>query len=123
LVERDVPGRFDVIESDRPAPDLAEHAPAVVNHLEVYRCEPEAVFTVPPLVDDDPPLEIGIAAAGGGTVGRAYANNDWIYGVWLSGSLVCSGVDLRSGCIARTHRFMAAALAEYSATARRPHPR
>ena len=71
------------------------------------------MFAVPAVADDDLPLEIGIAAAGGGTVGRAYANNDWIYAVWLAGSLVCSGADLRSGGIARTHRYMTTVLAEY----------
>jgi hypothetical protein len=101
-----------VIESDRPASTVGSSA-AVMDYFEAYRCEPEAVFKVPALADDDQPLEIGIAAVGGGEVGRAYADNDWIYAVWLAGELVCSGVDLRSGGIAGTHRDMAAVLAEY----------
>jgi hypothetical protein len=85
----------------------------MVDYFQVYRCEPEVVFAIPALADDDPPLEIAIAAVGGATIGRAYANNDWIYGVRLAGTLVCSGVDLRSGGTGRTHREMAGILAEF----------
>lgn len=84
----------------------------VVDYFDVYRCEPEATFLIPPVCDDDPLMEIRIAAAGGGEVGAAYADNGWIYGVWLDGVLACSGADLRSGGIAHTHRHMAAVLAE-----------
>ena len=99
-------------ESERPERAAAEPT-APVDSFEMYRCEPEAVYAIPPLIDDDPPLEISIAAGGGGgTVGRAYANNDWIYAVRLAGELVCSGTDLRSGGIPHTHWQMAAALAD-----------
>jgi hypothetical protein len=101
-----------VIESDRPA-SIVGFSAAVMDYFEAYRCVPEAMFVIPALVNDDRRLEIGIAAVGGGDVGRAYANNNWIYAVWVAGELVCSGVDLRSGGIARTHRDMAAVLAEY----------
>src|SRR6266545_378996 len=77
--------------------------PTVLSYFEVYRCEPEATYTVAALADGDPPLQIRIAAVGGATVGAAYANNDWIYEVHLAGTLVCSGADLHSGGIARTH--------------------
>ena len=87
----------------------------VVSMFDVYRCEPEAIYPILALRDSDPPLEIRIAAAGGGQLGAAYADNDWIYGVWLDGALVCSGADLRSGGIAHTHWQMAVLLAEYLA--------
>jgi hypothetical protein len=84
----------------------------VVSMFDVYRCEPEAIYSILALRESDPPLEIRIAAAGGGQLGAAYADNNWIYGVWLDGALVCSGVDLRSGGIAHTHWQMAVRLAE-----------
>jgi hypothetical protein len=85
----------------------------VVDFFDVYRCNPEATFPVSALDDGDPVLEIRVAAVGGGEVGAAYADNDWIYGVWLAGSLLCSGADLHSGGIALTHREIAVVLAEY----------
>lgn len=84
----------------------------VVGYFDVYRCQPEATYPVPAACDGDPVLEIRIAVAGGGEIGAAYADNGWIYGVWLDGVLVCSGADLRSGGIAHTHRQMAAVLAD-----------
>ena len=84
----------------------------VVDSFAVYRCGPEATYPIPAVRDGDPVLEVRIAAAGGGTVGAAYADNGWVYGVWLDGALVCSGADLRSGSIAPTHRQMAAILAD-----------
>lgn len=91
--------------------------PQVRSFFEVYRCEPEAVFDVPPLAGGDQPLQIRIAAAGGGTVGGGYADNDWIYEVHLAGTPVCSGRGLHSGSVARTHAQMAAALAAHPAEA------
>ena len=99
-----------------PAPDLGaglDGGVDVVDFFDVYRCNPEATFPVPALCDGDPGLEIRVAAAGGGEVGAAYADNDWIYGVWLDESLLCSGADLHSGGIALTHREIAVVLAEY----------
>jgi hypothetical protein len=87
----------------------------VVNMFDVYRSDPEAIYSILALREGDPPLEIRIAAAGGGRLGAAYADNNWIYGVWLDGALVCSGADLRSGGIAHTHGQMAVLLAEYLA--------
>jgi hypothetical protein len=87
----------------------------VVDYFDLYRCEPEVAYPIPAVCDGDPAMEIRIAAAGGGEVGAAYADNGWIYGVWLDGVLVCSGADLRSGGVAHTHRQMAAVLAEWLA--------
>jgi hypothetical protein len=94
---------------------LSDDEPAFLSYFEVYRCEPEATYTVPVLADSEPSLQIRIAAVGGGTVGAAYADNDWIYEVRLAGTLVCSGVDLHSGGFARTHAQMAVVLAEHLA--------
>src|SRR5262249_15889040 len=88
---------------------------AVLSYFDVYRCEAEATYTVPVLADGDPPLQIRIAALGGGTVGAAYADNDWIYDVHLAETLVCSGADLHSGRFAPTHPQMAAMLADHLA--------
>jgi hypothetical protein len=101
--------------TDEPCPQCGTtdaDAAEVVNMFDVYRCQPEAIYQIQALRDSDPPLEIRISAVGGGQVGAAYADNDWICGVWLDGSLVCSGADLRSGGIAHTHRQMAVLLAE-----------
>lgn len=87
----------------------------IVDMFDVYPSQAEAIYPVPALREGDPPLEIRIAAAGGGRIGAAYANNNWIYGVWLGGTLVCSGADLRSGAIARTHGQMAVLFSEYLA--------
>ncbi len=87
----------------------------LVSFFQVYGCDPEATFTIPALADADAPLQIRIAAAGGGMVGAAYADNDWIYEVRLAGTLVCSGADLHSGGFARTHTQMAVVLAEHLA--------
>jgi len=73
--------------------------------------EPETVFTVDPLCTGQPPLTVSVATLGGGTVGQACADNDWIYAVHLDGTLVASGIDLHCGGFAQTHRQMAAALA------------
>jgi hypothetical protein len=92
-----------------------DHEPDVVDYFELYRCDPEVTFDIPTLARGDTPLQIRIAAAGGGTVGAAYADNDWIYDVRLAGTLICSGADLHSGGIARTHAQMAVVLAEHLA--------
>jgi len=94
---------------------LSDDEPAVLSYFEVYRCEPEATYTVPALADSDPSLQIRIAAVGGGTVGAAYADNDWIYEVHLAGTRVCSAADLHSGGIGHTHVEMAVVLAEHLA--------
>lgn len=83
----------------------------VVDYFRVYRCTPEITLPVPATGDGQPTLMISIAALGGGTAGRAYASNDWVYAVHLDGVLVASGADLHSGGIAQTHRHMAAVLA------------
>jgi hypothetical protein len=80
--------------------------------FDVYRCSPEAEYTIDALTEADPVLQIRIAAAGGGEVGEKYASNDGIYSVWLDGELWQSGNDLRSGGIGKTHAQMAAILAD-----------
>ena len=82
-----------------------------VDYLRVYRCDPELVVPVPALQAGQPSLTIAVAALGGGTVGRAYANNGWVYALHLDGDLVVSGADLYSGGFALTHQQMAATLA------------
>src|SRR4051812_21294748 len=82
----------------------------IVDYFRVYRCDPELVVTVPALEAGQPSLTIAIAALGGGTVGRAYADNGWVSAVLLDSDLVASGADLSCGGFARTHRQMAAAL-------------
>ena len=96
-------------------PQTAGQLDDVVDYFRVYRCDPEITLTVPGLDDGQPPLVIGIAALGGGTLGRAYADNDWVYTVHLDGVLVASGANLHSGAVARTHRQMAAVLATHLA--------
>jgi hypothetical protein len=83
----------------------------LIDYFCVYRTDPELTLAVPALADGQPPLTISIAAHGGGTVGRAYANNGWVYAVHLDGDLVTSSADLHSGGVAKTHRQMAAVLA------------
>lgn len=87
----------------------------VVDYFQVYRCDPEVTVAVPELEDGQPPLTISIAALGGGTPGRAYADNHWVYAVHLDGDLVASGADLHCGGIGHTHEQMAAILAVFLA--------
>lgn len=102
---------------DVPCPDCAgvdETSSAVRDLFNANRCTPEAVWQIPG-GSRDRPLRIGIATVGGGTLGRAYAFNNWIYGVWLGGRLIRCGVDLRSGGAGKDHRQMAVLLAEHLA--------
>ena len=87
----------------------------VVDYFRVYRCNPEVTIVVPELEDGQPPLTISIAALGGGTPGRAYADNHWVYAVHLDGDLVASGADLHCGGIGHTHEQMTAVLADFLA--------
>lgn len=87
----------------------------VVDYFRVYRCDPELIVAVPALAAGQPPVTISIAALGGGTPGRTYADNDWVYAVHLDGDLVYSGADLHCGGIGRTHQQMAAVLAIFLA--------
>jgi hypothetical protein len=75
-----------------------------------YGTAPEAVWLIPGK-DADPPLRLGVAVVGGGTVGRAYADNGWIYGLWRAGRRLLCGADLLSDAVARTHRQMGVRLA------------
>ena len=101
--------------SSPAADDEPDGTAEVVSFFDVYRCDAEAIFDIPATDNADPPVQIGIAAQGGGTVGHAYRNNDWIYEVRIAEILVCSGADLHSGDLPRTHRQMAATLAVFLA--------
>ncbi len=46
-------------------------------------------------------------------MGRRYADNGWIYGLWHGDRLYRCGADLRSGGVGHTHQEMAVVLAEY----------
>jgi hypothetical protein len=87
----------------------------VVDFFAAYRTDPEAVWAIAALVGTDPSLRLGIAAIGGATVGRRYANNDWIYGLWRGDRLHRCGIDLRCGAMGKTHHQMAVLLCEYLA--------
>ncbi|WP_432830832.1 hypothetical protein [Dactylosporangium sp. CA-092794] len=90
--------------------------PAARDWFATYRTTPEAVWTIAATADTDVPLRLGISALGGGTVGRAYANNGWIYGLWHGERLRRCGADLRSNGIGQTHQQMAVLLADHLAT-------
>jgi hypothetical protein len=52
--------------TEEPCPQCGTtEAPDVVSMVDVYCCEPEAVYPIPAIRDGDPPLEIRIAADGG----------------------------------------------------------
>jgi hypothetical protein len=98
------------------ASDHAEADPVdgVRDWFAAYQAAPEAVWTIPS-GSSDTSLRVGIAALGGGTLGRSYADNNWIYGIFSVGRLIICGMDLRSGGFGRTHYQMAILLAEYLA--------
>ena len=57
-------------------------------------------------------ITISISAVGGGTVGKAYADNGWEYAVSVNGAEILSGNDLRSGSTPMTHAQMARRVAD-----------
>lgn len=91
----------------------------VENKFEYYDAEVEFSVKVPSLYmtppKGEPAIRVGISAVGGGTVGRAYSDQTWIWGVWARGRLVASGDDLRSNAIAATHAEMASTLCAFLA--------
>lgn len=91
---------------------LSELSESVTDYFATYRTDPEYIVTVP---TDSMKLEILISAVGGGEIGKAYAQNDWIYGIRLNGHLVVSGADLRSALHPATHHEMAQSLAYFMA--------
>jgi hypothetical protein len=72
-----------------------------------------SLYAVPP--KGERAIRVGISAVGGGTIGKAYAHQDWIWGVWSRGRLVASGADLRSNASAATHAEMARTLCAFLA--------
>lgn len=91
----------------------------VENMFAYYDAEVEFGGKVPSLYVTPPKgeraIRVGISAVGGGTVGKAYAHQDWIWGVWSRGRLVASGADLRSNASAATHAEMARTLCAFLA--------
>lgn len=88
----------------------------VTNYFDVYRTSPELSVNVPPqYIGEAWNIRIDIAAMGGGSVGRRYANNNWIYTVYVDGNPVYSGTDLRSAAYGEgsTHLEMIAALCDF----------
>jgi hypothetical protein len=77
--------------------------------------EIEYTVEVPRQDQQDPVVTIGISAIGGGTVGRAYADQEWKWQVRYDGKVVASDDNLRSGYPA-THAQMAVTLAAFLAT-------
>jgi hypothetical protein len=65
-------------------------------------------------VTGDPKVRIMISAVGGGTVGRAYRNNNWEYAIEVDGAIIQEGTDLRSSAIGATHSEMALTLASFA---------
>ena len=87
---------------DRNIEDLDEH---------------ELIVIVPPMQSNDPTIQIGISAHGGGTIGRAYAHNGWDYVVMVADEAVIEGSDLRSGAAEATHRQMVFTLCSFLSAA------
>lgn len=87
---------------------------AVTNYFDVYRSCPEISINVPPQYQGEAwNIRIDIAAMGGGDLFHSYANNNWIYGVYVDGTLVYSGADLRSNGTPATHLEMIATLCAF----------
>lgn len=84
-----------------------------------YGAEVEFTGKVPSLYARPPKgeraIRVGISAVGGGTVGKAYDRQRWIWGVWSRGRLVASGDDLGSNAVAATHAEMARTLCAFLA--------
>lgn len=91
----------------------------VEDKFKYYDAEVEFGFKVPSLYFMPPKgeraIRVGISAVGGGTVGKSYASQTWIWGVWSNGRLVASGDDLRSGAGGATHEEMARTLCTFLA--------
>jgi hypothetical protein len=78
----------------------------------------EYAVELPTIQTDDECVFIGISAAGGGTVGKSYANNSWLYAVKRDDlSIVISGSDIRSNATPATHAQMARTLCNFLSAA------
>lgn len=81
--------------------------------IEPGEFDPEAVYQIPGLYQDNAPLTIQIAKVGGGQVGHSYTGL-WQAAVTHGGSELYRGRDLGTP-LPRTHRQAAAMLAEFLA--------
>lgn len=113
---RRCPGCAAILPTDERCPACAtDTPPGPANPFGAYRSEPEVCWHLPDddSGDDSGELRLGIAVAGGGTVGRAYADCRWLYGLWRDDRLLVAGSDLRSGSIGKTHQQMARVLVDH----------
>lgn len=87
----------------------------VSNAFDAYLADVEYTFDVPTEYDrpDEDRIRIGMSAVGGGTIGKAYANNRWIWGVWVNDTLILSAADLHSNAVAATHAEMVRTLCTF----------
>lgn len=86
--------------------------------MDSHLADVEYSVDVPELCTGDAKVRIEISAVGGGTVGKSYAWNMWMYNVIYDGQLVITGDDLGSNGTPATHAEMAVSLAGFlSATA------
>jgi hypothetical protein len=86
------------------------------NYAGIY----EYSATVPSMYiepNDDPLIIIWISAAGGGTVGEAYAHNTWYYSVTVNGAEIITGDDLHTNATPAAHEEMARTLAGFLSAA------
>lgn len=80
--------------------------------MERHRLSPEYTATAANAETGRDRVRLELATLGGGTVGKSYPHNQWVYRVWRGTTLVASGDQLRSGS-AGTHSEMAQALADF----------
>lgn len=70
---------------------MSETGQEIVDLMEAYRTEVEAIFYSPDQ------LVIGIAKVGGGTIGKSYHGEQWIVNVYQHGELKASEKIVASG--------------------------
>jgi len=90
------------------------------DYFGAYRTESEYEIEIPTqyggnTIEPEAQIIIKMAAVGGGTIREAYADNDWLYGVYVDGDLLISGKDLRSNATPGTHESMTRTLATFLA--------
>lgn len=82
-----------------------------MDHFDTHRTDPELILALPTTAGE-PDLRIDIAAAGGGSLGKAYTGTNWIYRVRIDGETVVSGDDIRANATGMTHHQAAQLVAE-----------